>query len=59
MTVGWINSLIIFSTRLLPRSWNARIFGVVAKLLKRATASDEDKTLSNNHQTTGQVLTTR
>jgi short-subunit dehydrogenase len=59
VTVGWLNTLIVFSTRLLPRSCNARIFGVVVRLLKRATASDEDKTLSNNNQTTGQVLTTR
>jgi short-subunit dehydrogenase len=59
VTVGRLNTLIVFSTRLLPRSWNARIFGVVVRLLKRATASDEDKTLSNNNQTTGQVLTTR
>ena len=58
VTVGWINSLIVFSTRLLPRSWNARIFGVVAKLLKRATTSDDDKTLLNNHQTTEQFLHT-
>ncbi len=56
VTVGWLNSLIVFSTRLLPRSWNARIFGVVVRLLKRATASDDDKTLSNNHQPTEQLL---
>jgi short-subunit dehydrogenase len=58
VTVGWLNSLIVFSTRLLPRSWNTRIFGVVAKLLKRATASDDDKTVSNNHQATEQFIHT-
>jgi short-subunit dehydrogenase len=33
---GWINSVMVFSTRLLPRSWNAALFGwVVAKMLGR------------------------
>jgi uncharacterized protein len=33
---GWINSIITFSTRLLPRSWNAAIFGrVISGMLKR------------------------
>jgi uncharacterized protein len=27
VVAGWLNSTIVFSTRLLPRSWNARIFG--------------------------------
>ncbi len=31
IVTGRLNSLIAFSTRLLPRSWNARIFGRVAK----------------------------
>jgi short-subunit dehydrogenase len=36
---GWLNRIIAFSTRLLPRSWNARIFGwVVGRMLKRVTA---------------------
>lgn len=39
VTVGWINSLIVFSTRLIPRSWNARIFGLVVRFLKWATSS--------------------
>lgn len=29
VVVGWINSIIVLSTRLLPRSWNAAIFGRV------------------------------
>ncbi len=58
VTVGWLNTIIVYSTRLLPRSWNARIFGVVVRVLKRATASDEDRTHSNNHQTTEQFLHT-
>jgi short-subunit dehydrogenase len=39
VVAGWINSLITFSTRLLPRSWNAAIFGrVVGGMLKGAAA---------------------
>jgi short-subunit dehydrogenase len=35
VVAGWINSLTAFSTRLLPRSWNAAIFGwVVGKMLR-------------------------
>jgi short-subunit dehydrogenase len=33
---GWINSFMVFSTRLLPRSWNAALFGwVVGRMLER------------------------
>jgi hypothetical protein len=32
---GWTNSIIAFSTRLLPRSWNAKIFGrVIGKMIE-------------------------
>jgi len=35
VVAGWINSITAFSTRLLPRSWNAAIFGwVVGKMLR-------------------------
>ncbi len=35
VVAGWINSVTAFSTRLLPRSWNAKIFGwVVGGMLK-------------------------
>jgi short-subunit dehydrogenase len=37
VVAGWINSITVFSTRLLPRSWNAAIFGwVVGAMLKGA-----------------------
>jgi short-subunit dehydrogenase len=29
VVAGWLNALSVFSTRLLPRSWNAAIFGWV------------------------------
>jgi short-subunit dehydrogenase len=36
---GWLNRIIVFSTRLLPRSWNAAIFGwVVGRMFKRRAA---------------------
>jgi short-subunit dehydrogenase len=36
IVAGWINSVMVFSTRLLPRSWNAAIFGwVVGRMLER------------------------
>ena len=28
---GWLNRIIVFSTRFLPRSWNARVFGWVVR----------------------------
>jgi short-subunit dehydrogenase len=35
VVAGWINSITVFSTRLLPRSWNAAIFGrVIGGMLK-------------------------
>jgi len=43
IVAGWINSVMVFSTRLLPRSWNATIFGwVVGKMLGR-DASETQK----------------
>jgi short-subunit dehydrogenase len=42
VVAGWLNSTIVFSTRLLPRSWNARIFGwVVGGMLKGVNPSSE------------------
>ena len=43
VVAGWINSMMVFSTRLLPRSWNAAIFGwAVGRMLKRdGTSSGE------------------
>jgi short-subunit dehydrogenase len=36
VVAGWINSAMVFSTRLLPRSWNAAIFGwAIGRMLKR------------------------
>ena len=53
---GWSNSLIVFSTRLLPSSWNATIFGLViggilmdvrtsaqAQLVKGAGSNEQDR----------------
>jgi hypothetical protein len=35
VVAGWINSIIVFSTRLLPRSWSTAIFGwVIGRTLK-------------------------
>ncbi len=35
VVAGWMNSIIVLSTRLLPRSWNAGIFGwVIGRMLK-------------------------
>jgi short-subunit dehydrogenase len=35
VVAGWLNTLTAFSTRLLPRSWNAAIFGwVIAGMTK-------------------------
>jgi short-subunit dehydrogenase len=35
VVAGWTNALAAFSTRLLPRSWNAKIFGrVIGRMLK-------------------------
>jgi short-subunit dehydrogenase len=40
VVAGWINSITAFSTRLLPRSWNASIFGwVIGGMLKGAKTS--------------------
>ena len=39
VVAGWINSLMVFATRLLPRSWNAAIFGrAVGRMLKHDTS---------------------
>jgi short-subunit dehydrogenase len=36
VAVGWVNSITAFSTRFVPRSWNARIFGwALGGMLKR------------------------
>src|SRR5262249_61076216 len=36
VVAGWKNSITTFATRLLPRSWNATIFGwVISEMLKR------------------------
>jgi short-subunit dehydrogenase len=36
VVAGWINSVMVFSTRLLPRSWNAALFGwAVGKMFGR------------------------
>jgi short-subunit dehydrogenase len=36
VVAGWTNAIAAFSTRLLPRSWNAKIFGrVICRMLKR------------------------
>jgi short-subunit dehydrogenase len=56
VTVGWINSLIVFSTRLLPRSINARIFGLVVRLLKWATSSKE--AITSSQQPTKTLVST-
>jgi short-subunit dehydrogenase len=38
VVAGWMNSITVFSTRLLPRSWNATIFGwVIGSMLKGAS----------------------
>jgi short-subunit dehydrogenase len=40
---GWPNSVMVFSTRLLPRSWNAAIFGwVVGRMLRRDESQRRD-----------------
>jgi short-subunit dehydrogenase len=40
VVAGWTNSITAFSTRLLPRSWNATIFGwVIGGMLKGAKTS--------------------
>jgi short-subunit dehydrogenase len=46
VVAGWTNAIAAFSTRLLPRSWNAKIFGrVIGRMLKGvqtpAAASDQ------------------
>ncbi len=39
VVAGWTNALAAFSTRLLPRSWNAKIFGrVIGRMLKGVQA---------------------
>jgi hypothetical protein len=56
VVAGWSNSLILFSTRLLPSSWNATIFGLViggilmdvrtsaqAQLVKGAGSNEQDR----------------
>ena len=45
VVAGWINSITAFSTRLLPRSWNATIFGwVIGGMVKGIkTAAQQDR----------------
>jgi short-subunit dehydrogenase len=39
VVAGWINSMMVFATRLLPRSWNATIFGwAVGRMQKHETS---------------------
>jgi uncharacterized protein len=45
VVAGWVNSMSAFSTRLLPRSWNAAIFGwVIGRMVNRAEAPAPDRT---------------
>ncbi len=45
VVAGWVNSVSAFSTRLLPRSWNAAIFGwVVGRMVDRNEAFAPDRT---------------
>jgi short-subunit dehydrogenase len=38
VVAGWLNRIVVFSTRLLPRSWSAGIFGrVIDRTFKRVT----------------------
>jgi short-subunit dehydrogenase len=43
VVAGWINSLMVFSTRLLPRSWNAAIFGWAVGRMLGADANETRK----------------
>jgi short-subunit dehydrogenase len=43
VVAGWINSMMVFSTRLLPRSWNAALFGwVIGMMLWRDAGQTPD-----------------
>jgi short-subunit dehydrogenase len=45
VVAGWINSITAFSTRLLPRSWNATIFGwVIGGMLKGVKTTTQVRT---------------
>ncbi|MGE5191677.1 MAG: SDR family NAD(P)-dependent oxidoreductase [Deltaproteobacteria bacterium] len=57
VTAGWRNSLIVFSTRLLPRPWNVRIFGLVMRLLSRTTAQQRASHSSTTTRTVCGSLT--
>src|SRR5262249_37296188 len=46
VTVGWLNCPIVFSTRLLPRSWNVRIFGAVLRFLNGTKAKSDSNASS-------------
>ena len=46
VVAGWLNSFSAISTRLLPRSWNATIFGwVVGRMIKRSQTPPPARTL--------------